>query len=144
MFLKKTKETGRSMIEMLGVLGVVGLLSTAGIQGYRYLNLHFEISKMEDTIYKGVALINGRQVVSMGALNEFFNKAGMGLNRAFQLSKAECPSPKRGIHCYKLVFPVLNKNIVAHFMNDSGPFTCQSTGASNLTIIFESTKKLAD
>ena len=30
----KTKETGRSMVEMLGVLAIIGVLSVAGIMGY--------------------------------------------------------------------------------------------------------------
>ena len=30
----KTKETGRSMVEMLGVLAIIGVLSIAGITGY--------------------------------------------------------------------------------------------------------------
>ena len=32
--MKKTNETGRSMVEMLGVLAIIGILSVAGIVGY--------------------------------------------------------------------------------------------------------------
>ena len=33
---KKTSQTGRSMVEMLGVLAVIGVLSIGGIVGYKY------------------------------------------------------------------------------------------------------------
>ena len=32
--LRKTNETGRSMVEMLGVLAIVGVLSVGGVYGY--------------------------------------------------------------------------------------------------------------
>ncbi|MBQ6854383.1 MAG: hypothetical protein IJO11_02945, partial [Alphaproteobacteria bacterium] len=32
----KFKETGRSMVEMLGVLAVIGVLSVSGILGYKF------------------------------------------------------------------------------------------------------------
>ena len=33
--LRKTNETGRSMVEMLGVLAIIGVLSVAGVAGYK-------------------------------------------------------------------------------------------------------------
>lgn len=137
MLLKKKTDLGRTMIEMLGVLGVIGILSIAAIQGYRYLNLHFEVSQIEDAIYKGVALVEGRQISSVSDLDSFFKKTKMGMGREYQIKTVECSKAKRGVQCCALTFPNLNKNIVSHFLNDSGPFEAKSTAPSNLTLIFE-------
>ncbi len=139
MLLKKKTDLGRTMLEMLGVLGVIGILSIAAIQGYRYLNLHFEVSQIEDAIYKGVALVEGRQITSVSDLDAFFKKTKMGMGRQYQIKTVECSTDKakRGVQCCALTFPNLNKNIVSHFLNDAGPFEAKSTAPSNLTLIFE-------
>ncbi len=137
MLLKKKTDLGRTMIEMLGVLGVVGLLSMAAIQGYRYLNLHFELSQIEDAVYKGIALVESRQINKISDLEAFFEKTKMGMGREFYVEKVDCSTEKRGVHCCALVFPNINKNVVSHFLDDSGPFTASSEGSTNLTLTFE-------
>ncbi len=144
MILKKLQETGRTMVEMLAVLGVVGLLSVAGIQGYRYLNLQFELSLIEDTIYKSIALIDSKQIRSIGELEAFYQKARMGLGRAYTIEEVTCETQKRGTHCYAIHFANLHKNIVMHFMNDAGPFTATSSGNTQLTLTFKAKKSLSD
>lgn len=144
MIIKKVQETGRTMIEMLCVIAIVGLLSVAGIQGYRYLNLQFELSLIEDTIYKSIALIDSRQIQSIGELDAFYRKAKLGLNRQYELGEVDCSTEQRGTHCYAIHFSNLNKNIVMHFMNDAGPFSPSSTGPTDLTLTFKAKKSLND
>ena len=40
-FHRRTNESGRSMVEMLGVLAVIGVLTLGGLAGYNYaMNKH--------------------------------------------------------------------------------------------------------
>ncbi len=144
MIIKKVQETGRTMLEMLAVLSVIGLLSVVGLQGYRYLNLQFELSLIEDTIYKSIALIDSRQIRSIDELDAFYKRARMGLGRTYTIEEVDCETQKRGTHCYAVHFTNLHKNIIMHFMNDSGPFTATSTGNTQLTLTFKAKKSLSD
>ena len=47
---KKSTQSGRSMIEMLGVLAIVGVLSVGGIAGYSKAMEKFKINKLIDQI----------------------------------------------------------------------------------------------
>ena len=141
MFFKKKNEFGRTMIEMLGVLGVVGLLSVAAIQGYRFINLSLEISQIEDTLYKGLSLVNGKQITTLADLENFFKKARLAKGRNFSVEKVTCPDENEGSSngrkCYGVRFSQLNKNIVEHFLNNPGPFTAIPNGATGLLLKFE-------
>ena len=54
---KKSTQSGRSMIEMLGVLAIVGVLSVGGIAGYSKAMQKFKINKSIDQISHIVANI---------------------------------------------------------------------------------------
>ena len=54
---KKSTQSGRSMIEMLGVLAIVGVLSVGGIAGYSKAMTKFKINKSIDQISHIVANI---------------------------------------------------------------------------------------
>ena len=49
-FYKKTHQSGRSMIEMLGVLAIIGVLSVAGIAGYSKAMTKWKLQKAVDQI----------------------------------------------------------------------------------------------
>ena len=53
----KTKESGRSMIEMLGVLAIIGVLSVGGIAGYSKAMNKFKTNKVADNVSMIVANI---------------------------------------------------------------------------------------
>lgn len=46
--LLKKKESGRSMLEMLGVLAIIGVLSVGAVAGYRYAMRRIEVNKILD------------------------------------------------------------------------------------------------
>ena len=48
--IQSSKETGRSMIEMLGVLAIIGVLSVGGIAGYSKAMMQYRINKTVDQI----------------------------------------------------------------------------------------------
>ena len=47
---KKTDQSGRSMVEMLGVLAIIGVLSVGGISGYSKAMAKFKMTKAQDQI----------------------------------------------------------------------------------------------
>ena len=47
---KKTDQSGRSMVEMLGVLAIIGVLSVGGISGYSKAMAKFKLTKAQDQI----------------------------------------------------------------------------------------------
>ena len=49
-FYKKSHQSGRSMIEMLGVLAIIGVLSIAGIAGYTKAMEKHNINKLKDQV----------------------------------------------------------------------------------------------
>ena len=49
-FSKKTDQSGRSMVEMLGVLAIIGVLSVGGISGYSKAMAKFKLTKAQDQI----------------------------------------------------------------------------------------------
>ena len=64
-FYKKSHQSGRSMIEMLGVLAIIGVLSIGGIAGYSKAMEKHNINKLKDQLSTIVAnltmvLANGR------------------------------------------------------------------------------------
>ena len=49
-FYKKTHQSGRSMVEMLGVLAIIGVLSVGGIAGYSKAMESYRINKLRDQV----------------------------------------------------------------------------------------------
>lgn len=77
-FKKKTAESGRSMIEMLGVLAIVGILSAGGIAGY----------SMSMQSYKTNALIEKVNLIAMQTRKVYKGSyAGMNIQNLLDAGK---------------------------------------------------------
>ncbi len=60
--MKKTQESGRSMVEMLGVLAIIGVLSIGGIAGYSMAMNRYRANEILDRATKyAVILYAGKQ-----------------------------------------------------------------------------------
>ncbi len=60
--MKKTQESGRSMVEMLGVLAIIGVLSIGGIAGYSMAMNRYRANEALDLATKyAVVLYSGKQ-----------------------------------------------------------------------------------
>ncbi len=60
--MKKTNESGRSMVEMLGVLAIIGVLSIGGIAGYSMAMNRYRANEALDAATKyAVILYAGKQ-----------------------------------------------------------------------------------
>ena len=58
---KKVKESGRSMVEMLGVLAIIGVLSIGGIAGYRTaMDSHHASQTVDRIMNSKPTIINNR------------------------------------------------------------------------------------
>ena len=57
---KRTSETGRSMVEMLGVLAVIGVLSVAGIAGYTSAMNRYRANELLNEASKRASVIAGQ------------------------------------------------------------------------------------
>ena len=55
--MKKTQESGRSMVEMLGVLAIIGVLSIGGIAGYTMAMNRFRANEAIDIANKYASLV---------------------------------------------------------------------------------------
>ncbi len=60
--MKRTNESGRSMVEMLGVLAIIGVLSIGGIAGYSMAMNRYRANEALDLATKyAVVLYSGKQ-----------------------------------------------------------------------------------
>ena len=50
--MKRTNESGRSMVEMLGVLAIIGVLSIGGIAGYTMAMNRYRANEIIDSVNK--------------------------------------------------------------------------------------------
>ena len=50
--MKRTNESGRSMVEMLGVLAIIGVLSIGGIAGYTMAMNRYRANEVIDSVNK--------------------------------------------------------------------------------------------
>ncbi len=63
--MKKTNESGRSMVEMLGVLAIIGVLSIGGIAGYSMAMNRYRANEALDMANKfAVVVYSGYQTAS--------------------------------------------------------------------------------
>ena len=62
--MKKTNETGRSMVEMLGVLAIVGVLSIGGIAGYTRAMKNWRANEIIDAANKVAAMVETEVAVT--------------------------------------------------------------------------------
>ena len=83
--MKKTQESGRSMVEMLGVLAIIGVLSIGGIAGYSMAMNRYRANEILDAASKyAVVLFSGKETyeVTHGNTTSYvptdFANIGMG------------------------------------------------------------------
>ncbi len=92
MFLSKSKQFGRSMIEMLGVLAIVGILSAGGIAGYSMAMQSHKTNALIEKVqlisqrtrelysdgdYSGLGTTNGAsKLIQAGMVNDVNNPFG--------------------------------------------------------------------
>ena len=62
--MKKTNESGRSMMEMLGVLAIVGVLSIGGITGFRVAMDSHEANQKINTAMRLAMLASNKRIAS--------------------------------------------------------------------------------
>ncbi len=55
--MKRTNESGRSMVEMLGVLAIIGVLSIGGIAGYSMAMNRYRANEVIDTASKYAVVV---------------------------------------------------------------------------------------
>ena len=55
--MKKTNESGRSMVEMLGVLAIIGVLSIGGIAGYSMAMNRYRANEALDIANKYAVIV---------------------------------------------------------------------------------------
>ena len=75
--MKKTQESGRSMVEMLGVLAIIGVLSIGGIAGYTMAMNRFRANEVIDMANKMAALAFAANQTSLARTGQPANVANM-------------------------------------------------------------------
>ncbi len=117
MFLLKKKESGRSMVEMIGVISVIGILSVIAVKTVQHLNSQFKLSRLEDAMHKAILLVDAKQIRTKDSLTKFFNKAVKEFN--IQVDNSTCTSPDNQRHqrpfCYRLIITNINDKILSAF-----------------------------
>ena len=72
--MKKTNESGRSMVEMLGVLAIIGVLSIGGIAGYTLAMNRYRANE----ILNAAALVSIAATSGNGGVGKTANLADLG------------------------------------------------------------------
>ena len=72
--MKKTNESGRSMVEMLGVLAIIGVLSIGGIAGYTLAMNRYRANE----ILNAAALVSIAATSGNGGVGETANLSALG------------------------------------------------------------------
>lgn len=140
MFLKNKNESGRSMVEIIGVISVIGVLSIIAIKMVQDLNTQFKLSRIEDAIYKGILLVDGKQVRTKASLESFFRRAVPEFNVAVQ-NGTDCATTSKP-YCYTLVISNTNERIYDAFQADErAPFTTKKENG-NILLSFPTNKML--
>ena len=71
--MKKTNETGRSMVEMLGVLAIIGVLSIGGIAGYTMAMNKYQANEIVNTITQAAVHCRTRGTIPQDLLDTLSN-----------------------------------------------------------------------
>ena len=83
MQIGESRQTGRSMVEMLGVLAIIGVLSVGGISAYSKAMAKFKLTKAQDQI----------SMILMNIRTAFAPAAGYsGLNNSTAVSHGVAPT----------------------------------------------------
>ena len=62
--MKKTNETGRSMVEMLGVLAIIGVLSIGGIAGYTMAMNKYQANEIVNSIVQAAIYCRTKNIIN--------------------------------------------------------------------------------
>ena len=86
--MKRTNESGRSMVEMLGVLAIIGVLSIGGIAGYSMAMNRYRANEILDAASKYAVI-----VYSASETYKTMNNGGtLDTLPTFEKSGLNCPS----------------------------------------------------
>ena len=98
--MKKTNESGRTMLEMLAVLAVIGVLSTIGILGYRRAMNNHNANETASDVMKMAAWVSGQRMLAQTGNIDGFKKRSPynitlsnadGANTTFTLTAEQIP-----------------------------------------------------
>ena len=90
--MKKTQESGRSMVEMLGVLAIIGVLSIGGIAGYTMAMNRYRANEVIDMANKVASLAFAQNQTSIARTGQDLVTAGTALNTITPLSLGLIPN----------------------------------------------------
>ena len=151
--MKTNKETGRSMVEMLGVLAVIGVLSIGGIAGYTMaMNRHRAnelldgASKRAIVAMQQISLGKSASEVSLGEFTSNVVAGGTFSGDVLDLGDGEIGIQASGIEkavCENLVNMVSGdvevvKVVAANEVTDMEASDCSDTASNNtLAVVFK-------
>ena len=98
-----SKQTGRSMVEMLGVLAIIGVLSVGGIAGYSKAMHKYKVNKFTDQMNNIIANIRasfGAQKSVNGLNNENIKKMGLVPEDMYKDKDSDYPEHSWGGQIY--------------------------------------------
>ena len=93
--MKRTNESGRSMVEMLGVLAIIGVLSIGGIRGYSLAMNRYRANEVIDAASKYAVMVYANAQTyaathsSGGYTAPAFDKIGLGTTLPSGVTKIE-------------------------------------------------------
>ncbi len=132
---KKSKQAGRSMIEMLGVLAIVGILSAGGIAGYSMAMQNHKTNQLIDKIQLMAqqsrilwgnfypAGLKAEDLKNAGMIQDYDNPFGGQLSMSWSSSSGQTAFwIKAGVDDYSLPADTCVK-LVLYNWGDSGVFS---------------------
>ena len=90
--MKKTQESGRSMVEMLGVLAIIGVLSVGGIAGYTMAMNRYRANEVIDMANKVASLAFAQNQTSIARTGKTLVENGTTLASITPLSLGLIPN----------------------------------------------------
>jgi len=112
--MRKSNQTGRSMVEMLGVLAIIGVLSVGAIAGYQKAMFKYKLNKQAQQLNTIINLMSRHTKSFKGMAN------GTPL---FSIFSQTNEIPKEMIKPNTiLIYDVFNTQINLHYQNNQGKF----------------------
>ena len=96
----KQKESGRSMVEMLGVLAVIGVLSVTGVAGFKTaIDKHRANDTLQSVMRRAVVVSSQKMLGTNVSLNEFSESDGLySISLLEETKDIESPVFKLAVH----------------------------------------------